>query len=88
MRCPKCHIKIQTYYTFCPSCGERIGPDRGRPWKVLGAAAVVAAVVMMALMFYHQSGFQTARDTEHPVVSPPEKSPRPQVPHGAPTAPP
>lgn len=79
MRCPKCYIKLQAYYAFCPSCGEQIGPDRGRPWKVLGVAAVVAAVVMMALMFYHQSGFQAVRDTQHPVVSPPEKSPRLQV---------
>jgi hypothetical protein len=79
MRCPKCHIKLQTYYAFCPGCGERTGPERGRPWKVLGTAAVVAAVVIMALLVYDQSGFQTARDTEHPVVSPPEKSPLPQV---------
>lgn len=79
MRCPKCHIKLQAYYAFCPSCGERIGPDRGRPWKVLAAAAVVAAVVMVAMLVYYQSGFQMARDTEHPVIFPPEKSPLPRV---------
>lgn len=79
MRCPKCHIKLQAYYAFCPSCGERIGTDRRYLRKVLGVIAIAAVTIMISLLIFHQRVFQTGRISNRSVVSPPEKQPLPQI---------
>lgn len=78
MRCPKCHIKLQTYYAFCPGCGERIGSDLSRAWKVLGAVVAVGVAVTISILLIYQAGFLMSRDPVPPVERFPEKAPMPQ----------
>ena len=48
MRCPRCHISVKSYYSYCPNCGARLGFSVGLPGGILLLLFMIVLVLFIA----------------------------------------